>query len=132
RERRRHLFIFSSESGKFHGEYFDTFAHILKKNRTIMENNTLHYATVHHPGAAGKCPFIGGHLKKTAGGGKKNPDWWAKPLNLNILRAKSAVSDPMDKGFDYAAEFKKLDLNEVKKDITNVLTPSQAWWPADF
>ena len=97
-----------------------------------MENNTLHYATVHHPGAEGKCPFIGGHLKETAGGGTRNRDWWPNQLNLNILRLNSSLSDPMDKGFDYAAEFKKLDLNQVKKDITTVLTTSQAWWPADF
>ena len=97
-----------------------------------MENNTLHYSTVHHPGAAGKCPFIGGHLKETAGGGTRNRDWWPNQLNLNILRQNSTLSDPMDKGFDYAAEFKKLDLSEVKKDIITVLTTSQAWWPADF
>jgi len=97
-----------------------------------MENNTLHYSTVHHPGAAGKCPFIGGHLKETAGGGTRNRDWWPNQLNLNILRQNSTLSDPMDKGFDYAGEFKKLDLNEVKKDIITVLTTSQAWWPADF
>jgi catalase-peroxidase len=97
-----------------------------------MENNTLHYSTVHHPEAAGKCPFHGGHLKETAGGGTRNRDWWPNQLNLNILRQNSALSDPMDKGFDYAREFKKLDLAEVKKDITAVLTTSQAWWPADF
>src|SRR3984957_20318148 len=97
-----------------------------------MENNTLHYATVHHPGAEGKCPFIGGHLKETAGGGTRNRDWWPNQLNLNILRQNSTLSDPMDKGFDYAGEFKKLDLKEVKKDIITVLTTSQAWWPADF
>ncbi|MBN9384059.1 MAG: catalase/peroxidase HPI [Chitinophagaceae bacterium] len=97
-----------------------------------MENNTLHYATVHHPGAAGKCPFLGGQLKEVAGGGTRNHDWWPNQLNLSILRQNSSLSDPMDKGFDYAKEFKKLDLNEVKKDIINVLTTSQAWWPADF
>ncbi|MDR3715096.1 MAG: catalase/peroxidase HPI [Puia sp.] len=97
-----------------------------------MENNTLHYATTHHPGAEGKCPFIGGHLKETAGGGTRNRDWWPNQLNLNILRQNSTLSDPMDKGFDYAKEFKKLDLSKVKKDITDVLTTSQAWWPADF
>jgi catalase-peroxidase len=97
-----------------------------------MENNTLHYAEVHHPGAAGKCPFSGGHLKETAGGGTRNRDWWPNQLNLNILRQGSSLSDPMDKDFDYAAEFKKLDLKEVKKDITVVLTTSQPWWPADF
>jgi catalase-peroxidase len=98
----------------------------------IMENNTLHYSTVHHPEAASKCPFIGGHLKETAGGGTRNRDWWPNQLNLNILRQNSTLSDPMDKGFDYAGEFKKLDLKEVKKDIITVLTTSQAWWPADF
>jgi catalase-peroxidase len=97
-----------------------------------MENNTLHYATVHHPGAAGKCPFVGGQLKQVAGGGTRNRDWWPNQLNLNILRQNSSLSDPMNKDFDYAEEFKKLDLNEVKKDITDVLTTSQAWWPADF
>ena len=97
-----------------------------------MENNTLHYAEVHHPGAAGKCPFTGGHLKETAGGGTRNRDWWPNQLNLNILRQHSTLSDPMDKGFDYASAFKTLNLKEVKKDITHVLTTSQAWWPADF
>jgi catalase-peroxidase len=105
---------------------------IYLKKCLIMENNTLHYSTVHHPGAAGKCPFIGGHLKETAGGGTRNRDWWPNQLNLNILRQNSTLSDPMDKGFDYAGEFKKLDLKEVKKDIITVLTTSQAWWPADF
>jgi catalase-peroxidase len=97
-----------------------------------MENNTLHYSTVHHPGAAGKCPFTGGQLKQTAGGGTRNRDWWPNQLNLNILRENSSLSDPMDKGFDYAKEFKTLNLQEVKKDITAVLTTSQSWWPADF
>ena len=97
-----------------------------------MENNTLHYSTVHHPGASGKCPFIGGHLKEVAGGGTRNRDWWPNQLNLTVLRQHSSLSDPMDKGFDYAAEFKKLDLQEVKKDIITVLTTSQDWWPADF
>lgn len=97
-----------------------------------MENNTLHYATVHHPGTAGKCPFLGGQLKQVAGGGTRNRDWWPNQLSLGILRHHSSLSDPMDKGFNYAEEFKKLDLNEVKKDIIKVLTTSQRWWPADF
>ena len=97
-----------------------------------MENNTLHYATVHHPGAAGKCPFLGGQLKQVAGGGTRNSDWWPNQLNLNVLRHHSSLSDPMDKGFNYAEEFKKLDLKEVKKEIIDVLTTSQSWWPADF
>ena len=97
-----------------------------------MENNTLHYATVHHPGAASKCPFIGGQLKQVAGGGTRNRDWWPNQLNLGVLRQHSSLSDPMDKGFDYAAEFSKLDLTAVKNDIIEVLTTSQVWWPADF
>lgn len=97
-----------------------------------MENNTLHYASEHHPNAAGKCPFINGVLKQTAGGGTRNRDWWPNQLNLGILRQNSALSDPMDKDFNYAEEFKKLNLNEVKQDITKVLTTSQDWWPADY
>jgi catalase-peroxidase len=97
-----------------------------------MENNTLHYSTEHHPHAANKCPFTGGTMKESAGGGTRNRDWWPNQLNLQILRQHSALSDPMDKGFNYAEEFKKLDLNEVKSEIIKVLTTSQDWWPADF
>ena len=97
-----------------------------------MENNTLHYASEHHPQAANKCPFTGGIMKESAGGGTRNRDWWPNQLNLHILRQYSTLSDPMDKGFNYAEEFKKLDLNEVKAAIIKVLTTSQEWWPADF
>ncbi len=98
-----------------------------------MENNTLHYASEHHPTApGGKCPFINGTLKQTAGTGTRNRDWWPNQLNLGILRQNSALSDPMDEGFNYAEEFKTLDLNQVKKDIIEVLTTSQDWWPADY
>ncbi|MBU3680251.1 MAG: catalase/peroxidase HPI, partial [Candidatus Kapabacteria bacterium] len=80
----------------------------------------------------GKCPFTGGQRNQTAGGGTRNRDWWPNQLKLNILRQHSTMSDPMDSDFDYAAEFLSLNLDEVKKDIANVLTTSQDWWPADY
>jgi len=61
-----------------------------------------------------------------------NRDWWPNQLNLKILHQNSALSDPMSKGFNYAEEFKKLDLNAIKKDLTALMTDSQDWWPADY
>jgi catalase-peroxidase len=80
----------------------------------------------------GKCPFHGGEVKQTAGTGPRNHDWWPNQLKLNILRQHSALSNPMDAKFDYAKEFKKLDLKAVKKDIFKLMTTSQDWWPADY
>ncbi len=82
--------------------------------------------------ATAQCPFHGGALKQTAGGGTSNRDWWPNQLKLNILRQHSSLSNPMDKSFNYAEEFKKLDLNAVKKDIFELMTTSQPWWPADY
>src|SRR6188768_4162270 len=79
-----------------------------------------------------KCPFHGGSLKQTAGGGTRNRDWWPNQLKLNILRQHSSLSNPMEKGFNYAEEFKKLDLQAVKKDLVELMTSSQSWWPADY
>ena len=79
-----------------------------------------------------KCPFSGGSLKKSAGGGTTNRDWWPNQLKLNILRQNSNLSNPMEEGFDYAEAFKSLDLKEVKKDILKVMTDSKDWWPADY
>ncbi len=79
-----------------------------------------------------KCPFMGGELKQTAGGGPSNRDWWPNQLKLNILRQNSSLVDPMDEDFNYAEEFKSLDLKEVKQDLEEVLTTSQDWWPADY
>jgi catalase-peroxidase len=84
------------------------------------------------PDTTAKCPFHGGALKQSAGGGTRNRDWWPNQLNLNILRQNSELSNPMGKGFDYAAAFKKLDLDAVKKDIIALMTDSQDWWPADY
>ncbi len=79
-----------------------------------------------------KCPFPHGALNKTAGNGTGNRDWWPNQLKLNILRQNSSLSNPMNKDFDYAAAFKSLDLDAVKKDIYEVMTTSQDWWPADY
>tara|TARA_Y100001933_G_scaffold84931_1_gene86198 strand:- start:1414 stop:3666 length:2253 start_codon:yes stop_codon:yes gene_type:complete len=79
-----------------------------------------------------KCPFLNGELKQAAGGGTTNRDWWPDALNLNILRQHSELADPMGNDFDYAKEFKKLDLAAVKKDLADLMTDSQDWWPADF
>lgn len=75
--------------------------------------------------ASGKCPFSGRqHVS--------NRDWWPNQLNLKILRQNSSLADPMDPDFDYAAAFEKLDLDAVKADITDLMTRSQDWWPADY
>ncbi|WP_046271123.1 catalase/peroxidase HPI [Pseudomonas syringae] len=74
-----------------------------------------------------KCPF-----NHAAGGGTTNRDWWPKQLNLKILHQHSSLSDPMGESFDYAKEFKSLDIEAVKQDLRNVMTQSQDWWPADF
>jgi len=83
-------------------------------------------------GDISKCPYLGGVLKEAAGGGNVNRDWWPNQLNLNILRQHSSLTDPMDEDFDYSEEFKKLNLDEVKKDLHELMTNSQQWWPADY
>jgi catalase-peroxidase len=79
-----------------------------------------------------KCPFPHGQMKPNAGSGTSNKDWWPNRLNLSILRQHSSLADPMDKDFNYAEEFKKLNLQEIKKDIFALMTTSQDWWPADY
>src|SRR6202007_3211904 len=74
-----------------------------------------------------KCPF-----NHTGGGGTSNKDWWPKQLRLDLLHQHSSKSNPMDGDFNYAEEFKSLDLAAVKKDLAAVMTDSQPWWPADF
>ncbi len=79
-----------------------------------------------------KCPVTGKTSKSIAGGGTTNKDWWPNQLNLKILHQHSDLSNPMGKSFDYAEEFKKLDLQAVKKDLYALMTDSQEWWPADW
>ncbi|MFZ0337656.1 MAG: catalase/peroxidase HPI [Terracidiphilus sp.] len=79
-----------------------------------------------------KCPFTGGMLQHTTAGAKGNADWWPNQLNLAILHQQSSLSNPMGESFDYAKEFKSLDLDTVIKDLRALMTDSQDWWPADF
>jgi catalase-peroxidase len=83
-------------------------------------------------GDTAKCPFLNGELNHGAGGGTRNTDWWPNQLNLSILRMHSSLSDPMGEDFDYAAEFKSLDLAAVRQDLTELMTDSKEWWPADW
>ncbi|MFD7848141.1 catalase/peroxidase HPI [Nocardia sp. NPDC059764] len=82
--------------------------------------------------AAGGCPVLHDRNSNPAEGGNANRQWWPNQLNLKILQKNPAVANPMDEGFDYAAEFKTLDLAAVKADIVEVMHTSQDWWPADF
>jgi catalase-peroxidase len=79
-----------------------------------------------------KCPFSAGARKHAVTGTHTNADWWPNQLNLKILHQRSSLSDPMDKAFDYAEEFKSLDLHAVIKDLHALMTTSQEWWPADY
>ncbi|MDE0281327.1 MAG: catalase/peroxidase HPI [Gammaproteobacteria bacterium] len=75
----------------------------------------------------GKCPVV-----HSAGGGTSNRDWWPDQLNLDVLRQHSPGSNPMGRDFTYAEEFRKLDLDAVKKELHDLMTDSQDWWPADY
>jgi catalase-peroxidase len=101
-----------------------------------MENNKHPHSKANHKvwevNESSKCPFIGGALKFTAGTGTSNSDWWPNQLSLKILRQHSSLTDPMDEDFNYAEEFKTLDLNAVKQDLFDLMTTSQEWWPADY
>jgi len=96
-----------------------------------MEGNGHNKERVASPGEveANGCPFNGGATKYQR---RSNRDWWPNSLNLSSLRANSSLSDPMGEDFDYAEEFKKLDLDAVIKDLRALMTDSQDWWPADF
>ena len=87
----------------------------------------------YHGNSGGKCPVTGATSKQHVGtSGTKNRDWWPNQLKLNILRQHSSLTNPMGESFDYAKEFKSLDLKALKADLTKLMTDSQDWWPADF
>ena len=79
-----------------------------------------------------KCPVLGGPHRHTAVGSTASQHWWPNQLNLKILHQNAPLSDPMSKDFDYAEEFKTLDLDALKKDVDELMTTSQDWWPADY
>src|ERR671929_98993 len=89
-----------------------------------MDADTIDVAT--DDAKAGQCPFAGGRR------GRRNREWWPSQLDIDVLHRNSAKSDPMGKDFDYAKEFKSLDLNAVIRDLQALMTDSQDWWPADF
>ncbi len=99
-----------------------------KKNTTSSNNGKVYDLN----NGTAKCPFMGGVLNSSAGGGTRNRDWWPNQLKLNILRQNSSLSNPMDEDFNYAEEFKSLDLAAVKQDLYDLMTKSQDWWPADY
>ncbi len=97
-----------------------------------MEHKKDSHASSQQPSSESRCPVTGATAKHSAGGGTQNRDWWPKKLNLNILRQHANLSDPMGAEFNYAKEFKSLDLNAIKKDLAALMTDSQDWWPADY
>ncbi len=97
-----------------------------------MENSTTPNAVSYNVNDEPKCPFSGAKPKQTAGAGTSNRDWWPNQLKLNILRQHSPLSNPMGEWFNYAEQFNSLDLDAVKKDIFELMTTSQDWWPADY
>ena len=90
-----------------------------------MENNKTN-------GNIDDCPFLSGTQKKSAGGGTSNRDWWPNELKLNILRQHASKSNPMGENFDYPKAFNSVNFEELKKDIIDLMTDSQDWWPADY
>ena len=83
-------------------------------------------------GNESKCPVMHGALTTNSASGTSNKDWWPNQLDLSILHQHDQKSDPMDDGFDYREEFKKLDFDALKKDLNDLMTDSQDWWPAEY
>ncbi|MEA5404366.1 catalase/peroxidase HPI [Arcicella sp. DC2W] len=100
-----------------------------------MEQHSSSNASHNGSNGEAKCPFHHGAaapVKQSAGGGTRNQDWWPNQLRLNILRQHSSLSNPMGGDFNYAEEFKSLDLAVLKQEIFALMTTSQDWWPADY
>ena len=97
------------------------------KNHRIMSNENPHTnaKNTYNVNSESKCPFLGGALKQSAGGGTRNTDWWPNQLNLSILRQNSELSNPMGEDFDYKKEFESLDYASLKADINQLMTDSQ-------
>ncbi len=98
-----------------------------KKDRHVAPNTP-----VWDTNESRQCPFLGGAMQFTAGSGRSNRDWWPNMLNLKILHQHAPMANPMEEDFNYAKEFKSLDLQAVKQDLYNLMTDSQDWWPADY
>lgn len=82
--------------------------------------------------SSSRCPFLQGEVQKAAGNGTNNADWWPNQLRLNVLRQNSELSNPMDSDFDYVKAFESLDYDALKRDLAELMTDSQEWWPADY
>ena len=100
-------------------------------NDVTQSNQSTQSAQSNQP-TQGKCPFSAGAAKQTTGAARTNADWWPNQLNLKSLNQNSPLTDPMGGAFNYAEEFKTLDLDAVVKDVTALVTDSQDWWPADY
>jgi catalase-peroxidase len=97
-----------------------------------MDSTTQASDKSYNVNSESKCPFSGGAPKQSAAAGQKNRDWWPNQLKLDMLRQQSTLSNPMDKAFNYAEAFKSLDMIALKKDMLDLMTTSQDWWPADY
>lgn len=86
----------------------------------------------HMNGDPSQCPFLSGKQNTVGGGGVKNRDWWPNELKLNILRQHASKSNPLGEDFDYAKAFSSINYDELKQDLTKLMTDSQDWWPADY
>ena len=105
------------------------------KLRIISTFKKIYLSTMDHlknSNNQGKCPFLNGTMKQAAGTGTSNRDWWPNQLNLSILRQHAMASNPMGPQYDYAKAFNSLDYDAVKQDLTDLMTDSQDWWPADY